>query len=161
MNTLTRCPITTYAQLNQLLEGALTARAVSAISTNTDTTQSHTFFQLVLTRTSVKQLQAELDFMKSSTADEMSAAERQQHNTDRMMKLTRSLLSQQELGAVFESVMSDVRELLGSKTYQFHNWNIVPHLLGRHDNLLDIDHKQLDLYLIVFFQEHNPNMLTI
>ena len=53
VNTLTRCPITTYAQLNQLLEGALTARAVSAISTNTDTTQSHTFFQLVLTRTSV------------------------------------------------------------------------------------------------------------
>jgi hypothetical protein len=52
-SSLTRCPVADNTTLSQLLEAALTARAVSAISTNTDTTQSHTFFQLVLTRTSV------------------------------------------------------------------------------------------------------------
>ena len=50
---LTRCPVTEYATLETILESSLTARAVSAVSTNTDTIQSHTFFQLVLTRTSV------------------------------------------------------------------------------------------------------------
>jgi hypothetical protein len=50
---LTRCPVMDYNTLDTILEASLTARAVSAVSSNTDTIQAHTFFQLIVTRTSV------------------------------------------------------------------------------------------------------------
>jgi hypothetical protein len=54
-NGLTRCPVMDHDTLDKLLEASLTARAVSAVSTNTDTIQAHTFYQLILTRTAVDQ----------------------------------------------------------------------------------------------------------
>ena len=50
---LTRCPVENYATLQTLLDAALDARALTSITTNSDSTQAHTFFQLDVTRTSV------------------------------------------------------------------------------------------------------------
>eukprot|EP00946_MAST-07B_sp_MAST-7B-sp1_P000858 g858.t1 len=61
----------------------------------------------------MKQLQAELEFMKNASDQEANAAAIAQRNNEKMLRLTQSLMSKQELTAIFESVMTNVRELLG------------------------------------------------
>jgi kinesin family member 1 len=50
---LTRCPVDGHATLLKILNAALVARSVRATALNVDTAQAHSFFHLVLTRTSV------------------------------------------------------------------------------------------------------------
>ena len=68
--------------------------------------------EMAMSLKNLKQLEAELEHVKLLTADDISIAKKRQLRTEKLMELTQSLLSQQELSSVFENVMISCRELL-------------------------------------------------